>query len=233
MNDLAGKHVLVTGASRGVGAEVAAMMRSRGARLSLFSRTGDEERAHADDSVIVFRGDLTRADDTAKALNIFEQRFGPVDILVNNAGYGRYEPFATSSLKVIEQTIAVNFTGLVRLTHAVLPSMIRRKSGLLIHVASDLGRRRLANMAVYTATKHAVVGFSQALARELRPFGIRSTVVLPGLIDSHFGGRNPGDVDPEQALTPEDVARAIIHIAGSPDSILIDEVSLRSRGQEV
>lgn len=232
--DLSGKHVLITGASRGVGAAATDEFRTRGARLSLFSRSVSVEGhlTNAADLCVV-SGDLISRLDIENAVNQFEDRFGPVDVLINNAGFGRYEPFVESAPETIEQTIATNLTGLVLLTHRVLPAMIKRKSGLIIHIASDLGQRPLANMAVYSATKHAVVGFSQSLARELRSHNVRSTVVLPGLIDSYFGGRSPGEVPQDASLTPEDVARAVVYIAESPDEVLIDEYSFRSRGQDV
>src|SRR5690606_13942336 len=132
----------------------------------------------------------------------------------------------------IEQTIAVNLTGLVLLTHRVLPGMIKQKRGHIIHVASDLGRRPLANMAVYTATKHAVIGFSQSLARELMPHRIRSSIVSPGLIDSTFGGRSKGGVPADKALSCEDVAQLVHFVAMSPEHILVDELSFRSTGQD-
>lgn len=219
MRDMAGKHVLVTGASRGVGAAAAKLLAENGATVSAISRSNGY--------------DLSVVADIERAVSDSEEKHGPIDILINNAGFGKYEPFASSSKSDIRQTIDTNFTGLVLLTHHVVPRMIERRTGHLIHIASDLGHRPLANMAVYAATKHAVVGFSQSLARELRPFGIRSSVLLPGLIDSHFGGRNPGDVSQDVALTCEQVAHAVLYVASAPESLLIEELSLRSRGQDV
>jgi short-subunit dehydrogenase len=229
------KHVVITGASRGLGRALARSFHARGARVSLFARASTEVEAlrqELGERCAAHAGDIRRAADRAAALAHFRSRHGPIDALVNNAGVGAYEPFLTNTAEAIEDTIATNFTALVLLTHAVAAEMVERRRGHLVHVASDLGRRPLANMAVYTATKHAVVGFSQSLARELRTHGVKSTVVNPGIIDTAFGGNVEGSRAGPGALASAELAALIVDAVAMPPHLLVDELSVHALGQD-
>lgn len=226
---------MITGATRGVGRQTARLFHAHGDKVSLLARSAadlDALRRELGSRVASEVADLTDSPSLPRALRSLEAKHGPVDVLVNNAGVGAYKPFAEHSPAEIAQMIATNFTGLVQLTHAVVASMLPRRQGILIHVASDLARRPLGNMAVYTATKHALAGFSQSLARELRTEGIKSILVNPGLIDTAFHGGSEGDLAGDGALAAREVADAIFYVANTPGRVLIDELSLHKMGQD-
>lgn len=229
------QHVLVTGASRGLGRALAIAFHEAGARVSAVAR---DERALAE--LAAERGpdfawarlDLSRPEGFEAALRPLQERFGPVEVLINNAGVGAYKPFLESSPAELSDQMAVNFLGLVLLTRALVPEMVARGRGHLVHVASDLARKPLANMAVYAATKHALAGFSQSLARELREAGVKSTLVNPGIVNTHFGGRSPSAETQPWELDPARVAELVVHLVRLPPGLLVDEVSLHALGQD-
>ncbi|MBI3950919.1 MAG: SDR family oxidoreductase [Acidobacteria bacterium] len=232
---LSDSHVVITGASRGLGRAIARVFHRTGARVSLTSRSEADLKQLADElsaQCIIYPADLRNKNEIAACLNHFRMAHGPVDILINNAGVGAYRPFIECSEEEILETLELNLVGLVMVTRAVVEEMIERRRGQLIHIASDLGRKPLAKMAVYTATKHGVVGFSQSLARELKEYGIKSMVLTPGIIDTYFAGRKEGDLAGPGALTPEAVAEAVLFVASQPPHVLIDELSVHPIGQE-
>lgn len=229
------RHVLITGAGKGVGRQVAQLFHAQGDKVSLMARTEGDLASLARElgtRAFAHPADLTDPKSVARALQAFEKAHGPVDVLVNNAGVGAYKAFVAHEEAEIQRMIDTNFTGLVLLTHAVVKSMVPRKTGTLIHVASDLARRPLANMAVYAATKHALAGFSQSLARELRTHNVKSVLVNPGLIDTAFHGGSEGDLRGDGALSAKEVAETILFVANSPARVLLDEVSVHKMGQD-
>ncbi|MFT5145084.1 MAG: short-subunit dehydrogenase [Rhodothermales bacterium] len=115
----------------------------------------------------------------------------------------------------------------------MLPKMVSRNNGYILNVASDVGRRAISNMAPYVAAKHGVVGFSGSLYREVREYGIKVTVLLPGIIDTHFGGTAPGSRDHHWSMKPEEVAQARLQLVQQPGNLVLDEVTLHALGQDI
>lgn len=235
MSNLENTHIIITGASRGLGRALAELLHKEGARVSLFARNSNDLSALAQslgERVAIHAGDVSNASDIEAALRTFRAAHGPVDVLINNAGFGSYKPFHECDIEELVRQIDVNVSGLVRWSHAVAGEMIARRSGTMVHVASDLARKPLANMAVYTATKHAVAGFSQSLARELRHHGVRSVLFNPGIINTHFGGNAPRPVAEDWQLDPTDAARAVQFLISQPPGVLIDELAIHPLGQD-
>ncbi len=228
-------HVLITGASRGVGRAIARAFHKAGARVSLVARTERDLKKLADElgeRCAWFAADLRKPREIDACLEHFRRQFGPVDVLVNNAGVGAYKPFAETSEAEIIETLEIGLTSVVLMTRAVVKEMMERKRGTIIHIASDLGRRPLAKMSVYVAAKHGVVGFSQSLARELKEYGVKSMALTPGIIDSHFGGRAEGQIAEPYALKPETIAQTVLWMASQPAHVILDEVSIHATGQD-
>jgi NADP-dependent 3-hydroxy acid dehydrogenase YdfG len=144
----------------------------------------------------------------------------------------RYADLTEWSIEEIDQTIDVNLKGTIYATYAVLPSMLERGSGHIINIASDVGRRPIPKMAPYVAAKHAVVGFSGSILREVKDRGVKVTVVLPGIIDTFFGGNTEGARNEHWALRPEHTASVLLQIALQPGNVLLDEVTIHPLGQE-
>jgi len=179
--NVTGKHVLVTGAASGIGRATAVELAKRGARLSLVdidARRLEETRRLLPTDATVYEVDIADAD----AVTAFAEAVPPVDILVNNAGVAVVAPFAETSAEDWAWMAGVNLFGPLRLTRALLPSMIARGSGHLVFVASLGGLIAAPKMTLYSTTKFAIVGFGEALRLELAGTGVDVTVVCPGYV---------------------------------------------------
>lgn len=186
---LSGKIVWITGASSGIGAAMAREFAALGAVPILTARS--EEKLRQISSGIAGEHnwlplDVTSADDVGRvALEIVKQ-YGRIDILVNNAGYGVFETFVEASLATIEDMMDVNYMGTVRCTKAALPYMLKAGSGHIVNIASMAGKIGSAKSSGYSATKHAVLGFTNCLRQELIGTGVHISAVNPGPVDTPF-----------------------------------------------
>jgi short-subunit dehydrogenase len=220
--------VVVTGGSRGIGLAIAGEALSRGARVGLISRSAtDLERAeswlrdtHAvtdtravSDRVITAVADVAVRSELEAALDEIAAGLGPVDVLVNNAGTGAYGKFVGGDLDALERALRVNFLGTVYGTRAVLPGMLERRRGHVVNISSVAGRVATPGESAYSASKFAVVGFTQCVAIELRDSTVGISMILPGPVDTsrHFGddGRSGGSFPP--TVPAERVARATLN----------------------
>ena len=209
---------LVTGASSGIGEAFARRLAERGDDLVLVARNGgrlhalaDELKGHYGTATEVIAADLTDPDQ----LVIVEKRLGddqhPVDILVNNAGFGTSGDFATLPIEGEVNELDLNIAALVRLSHAALGSMIERRSGAILNVASVAAFQPAPRSATYAATKAFVLSFSESLHEEVKGAGIKVSCLCPGFTHSNFHAR--ADIDKEIVpgplwLTADAVARA-------------------------
>ena len=185
--------VLITGASSGIGRELAKRFAADGSRLALLARSGGELQTLAEElrsrhktDARIFTVDLARPDSPAQVLNHLRAAGLKVDVLVNNAGFGAQGRFSDISLERQLQMIQVNMTCLVHLTHLLLPEMMQRNHGGLLNVASTAAFQPGPFMAVYYATKSFVLHFSEALAEELRGTGIAVSALCPGPTRTRF-----------------------------------------------
>lgn len=229
------RHILITGASRGLGRHLAFKLHEQGARLSLLARNLkhlEEIKQQLGRKVSIYAVDLCNRKDMEDAVRYIEYRQGDVEVLINNAGGAVYQPFEEADRDTLDYTMRINFDALVHITRSVVGKMKANGAGMILNVASDLARRPLANMATYTAAKHAVAGFSQSLTRELAPHNIGVMLLNPGLIDSTFGGRQQGDISAPYALNPDDVSDVILFMLTRPAYVIMDEVSLHPAKQE-
>lgn len=184
-----GAVVAVTGASRGIGEAVARAVTRRGARVGLMARSEDALARLLDDlngRGVAVTVDVTDPHQVTAAIDRITDTLGPIDVLVNNAGVGAYGPVATTDLETFERLMRVNYLGTVYATKAVLPAMLSRSSGVVVTVASVAGRMAAPLEAAYSASKFAVVGFSEALAAEVAPRGVRVALVNPGPVATGF-----------------------------------------------
>jgi len=186
---LEGRVVLISGASRGVGAELARQAVAKGALVALIARTtSDLEalRSELGDACVIATADVSSYDEVVTAVGKLTAELGRVDVLVNNAGIGLYGAFLDAEVADVERLMRVNYLGVVHLLKAVLPGMVERRRGHVVTIGSIAGRIGAPFEAAYSATKFAVAGLTEALSVELAPFGIDATLISPGPIDTPF-----------------------------------------------
>jgi short-subunit dehydrogenase len=141
------------------------------------------------------------------------QAFGRVDILINNAGIGMRKPFVETSLETVEEIMRTNYLGMIYCTHAVLPSMIARRSGHIVNVSSIAGIAGFLNLGAYCASKFAMNGFSESLYHELKPHGIHVSVICPGPVRTNFNRPFAGEAPQAPSwltVEPEFISRAVL-----------------------
>lgn len=190
--NLSGLHVVVTGASSGIGEAVARELARAGARLSLVARRKERLEALAAEarnlgapSASVFPADLSRAGTAGPLGTGIEQAAGPVDILVNNAGIsGGVSTFADANPKDLRDAIEVNFAAPVELARAVLPGMISRRKGVIVSVSSGFAFVAVPGSAIYCATKRALSMLDDVLRAETHGTGVGILSVYPGPVDT-------------------------------------------------
>ncbi|WP_114497131.1 SDR family NAD(P)-dependent oxidoreductase [Fontibacillus phaseoli] len=212
------KVIVVTGASSGIGALAAQMLSAQGATVVLAARSGEKLKAVSSGMMGPSRILELNVGDDASVEAGFRQiyaEFGRVDCLVNNAGYGKFAYFDDMPLQEFDDMMNVNYMGMVRCTKAVLPHMKDARFGRIVNVASIAGKIGTSKSTSYTATKHAVIGFSSALRQEVREYGITVSTINPGPIDTPFFTL----ADPEGnyvnnvkwfMMKPERVAKAMV-----------------------
>ena len=229
-----GKVALVTGASRGIGREIALTLAREGASVGVNHLPDAEQAALAATLVdeirtlgpraVALPADVTDAAAVRQAVRALVEAFGRVDVLVTNAGIIHRQPLVDVSEADWARVIAVNLTGTFNAIQAVLPHLIRQRSGKIVTVASELALIGRAGAAAYAASKAGVIGLTKSAARELSPLGINVNAVAPGPTDTDMLRLNPQFRDENKANVPlgrwghpRDVARTVLFLA-SDDS---------------
>ena len=191
---LKGKVILITGASSGFGEEAARLFARQGASVVLAARRIDRlqelvARIHAEGGeAMATPVDVTNGADVQNMVKSVIENYERIDILFNNAGFGRLDWLENlDPVRDIRTQVAVNLTGLIEVTHAVLPLMITQKSGQIINMSSVAGWLGSPLYTVYAATKFGVRGFTDALRREVSCYGIKVTGIYPGPASTEFG----------------------------------------------
>ena len=214
--ELRGAVAVVTGASSGIGEATAVELARRGVKVVLAARRLDrlEELAdrieRAGGTALAMRCDVGAPDQLESLPAVVAEAIGPCDILVNNAGVPGGGTFAELDYQQIEQIVRVNVLGVIYGTRAFLPGMLKRGRGHIVNVASLAGRFAVPGAAVYSATKHAVVAFSEALDYETQPEGVRITSVNPGLVATEMFRHE--SLHPRLVMRAERVANAIVRV---------------------
>ncbi len=244
---LEGRVALVSGASSGIGEATALALAAQGARVAVAARRRDRLDALAGrigaegGEALVVVADFAKEAQAQRAVAETEAHFGRLDILVNNAGVMYLEPVDSADLGRWRHMLELNVLGLIAATQAALPGMRRRRGGHIVNVASTAGRLATANAAGYAATKFGVVGFSEALRKEVYKDNIRVTVIEPGLVETELREHiaHPATqqainawADSIRQLQGADIANAIVFCVTQPDHVNINEILVRPTDQE-
>lgn len=225
---------IVTGAGKGIGRGIALKLAREGHNVIITSRTESEliiaqkeiESNGVESSYFV--GDVTDVDFVSSIVKNTLERFGKIDHLINNAGFGIFKNLVDSRLEEFQSQVNTNLFGVYNFCKAVLPGMIEKRKGSIINISSLAGKNFFAGGTMYTATKHALMGFSKSLMMEVREYNIRVAVVCPGSVETNFGSKSENSpISKGEILKPEDVADTVAAIIKLPVRALISEVELR------
>lgn len=225
---LKGKTMVITGASSGLGYEMAKLAAKEGAQLVLLARRLDRlerlkqkiEQDFATKNVFVYSMDVSKRTDVEQVFAEIFTRFGSIDVLINNAGFGVFDYAHQAKWEDTEAMFQVNVLGVIACTEMVMKEMQTRKSGHIINIASQAGKMATPKSSVYAATKHAVLGYTNSLRMELARDNVHVTAVNPGPIATDFfTTADPSGAYVENVgrwmLQPEKVAKAIIEAIGT------------------
>lgn len=244
--NIEGKVVVITGASSGLGEATARYLSERGAKVVLGARRAERIQSLAADLVskggqaVAVVTDVTRHEDVKALVDTAVQTFGRVDVLINNAGLMPHSPLERLKIDDWDRTIDVNIKGVLYGIAAALPHMKSQKSGHIINVSSVAGRTVRPGSAVYAATKSAVLMISEGLRQEVKPYGLRTTVISPGAVATDLPGSiTEPDVAgfvskfyEEIAIPAESFARAVAFAISQPPEVDINEILFRPTRQE-
>jgi NAD(P)-dependent dehydrogenase (short-subunit alcohol dehydrogenase family) len=228
MASLTGKVAFVTGGSRGIGLATAKAFADGGASVAV---TGtDQGRLDAavqaiGKNALGIRADVRKYADIEAALSQTVSTFGGLDVIVNNAGVGVFRSVSEMSVEEWHRIIDTNLSGVFYCCRAALPHLKTRGGGWIINISSLASKNAFVNGAAYCASKSALNSFSEALMQEVRYDGVRVAYVLPGSVNTGFGGLS--NTKSEWALMPDDVARVIVDLVEHPSRSLPSRVEIR------
>ncbi len=225
MPGLAGKVAVVTGASSGIGAAVATALAGEGVRMALLARRKDrlenlfEEIRRRGGDALACSVDVTDQAAVRAAMESVLGQWGRIDLLINNAGQGLVAPFEKTTAEELRALLEVNLVGVLTVTQAVLPAMLRARSGHIINVGSVAGRRGVPFRSAYSATKFGLVGLTECMRQDLKEDGIHVSLVYPIYTETEFHDVETKKVAPVRhgpVQSAEHVARAILRCARRP-----------------
>ncbi len=230
--DLAGQVAIITGASRGIGRELALTLASAGMEVGITAR-GQEALDEVAAEVrqrgrrcVAVAIDIAEPEGVARLVGRVLDELGRIDVLINNAGIGARGTVETLALEDWQRVLATNLTGPFLCSRAVLPAMKQQGSGAIINISSGAGKTGYAGMAAYCASKFGLQGFTESLAAEVGDAGIKVSTIFPGTTVTGFGGDRPRRKPGVKVLFPEDVAAAVLYLVRQSRQAWTSELTL-------
>jgi NADP-dependent 3-hydroxy acid dehydrogenase YdfG len=243
--NIAGKVVVITGASSGLGEATARRLAGEGAKLILGARRLDRLQALAEELKLgpdaVVRTDVTDHEQVKRLVDAAVAKHGRIDVIINNAGLMPLSPLERGKIEDWDRMIDVNLKGVLYGIAAALPHMTRQKGGHIINVSSVAGHKVRPGSAVYAATKAAVRMLSEGLRQEVKPYNIRTTVISPGAVQSELPqsvtetdvAKGIEDFYGAYAIPADSFARMVAFAMSQPDDVDVNEILFRPTAQEL
>ena len=232
VSNLEGKVAIVTGAGRGIGRSIALALARSGARVALAARSADElqsvleEIETAGGKAACLPADVGSEQEAVALVRKTVEQFHRLDVLVNNAGTGVFGPLAETSTEAWDNVMRVNARGPFILCREAIPHLAKQKRSYIVNISSVVGVKAYENQSVYTASKHALMGMTKVLAREVRDLGIRVHAVCPGGVDTELVGSARPDLDTSVLMQPEEIADVVLFLVTREGNAVIDEIHL-------
>ena len=222
--ELINKTAIVTGGTRGIGRAIAKALVNAGVKVAITARNEDDI-ANAVSELGAVSGYVCDVRDYDQVRAVFA-KIGGVDILVNNAGIGMFASVESMSPDDFRAVLETNLFGVFYCCHEAIPLMKQRGGGYIINISSLAGTNAHPKMAAYNASKFGLNGFSEALMQEVRHDGIKVSYIMPGSVNTEFGGDEPSDEKSWQ-LQPADIAQLVMDLLSYPDRTLPSRVEIR------
>lgn len=242
---LKGKVIIITGASSGIGKATAELLAGEGAKLVLAARRKDRLDEIKDSlpeaCISTIKADVTNFEDVQSVVDFANDKFGRIDVMFNNAGVMPVNPLIKAQRQEWQQILDVNVMGVLNGIAAVLPTMVKQKSGHIIATDSVAGHVVVPNLAVYNGSKFAVRAIMEGLRQEQRENGIKTSIVSPGAVHTElFNSINDpknreAEIETEKSigLDPKQIARAVAYAIDTPADTDVNEIIIRPMGQSV
>ena len=233
-NTLKEKVAVVTGGSRGIGYSIAERLVKEAANVYICGRDAhnlkqslQKLRAHSGARVEGLAADVGRYEDCRKLIHTAAEHFGGIDILVNNAGIGIMKPVDQLTPEDWDATIHTNLSGVFYCCREAIPFMRKRGGGYIFNISSLAGVNPFAGGSAYNASKFGLNGFSEAMMQDVRYDGIRVSYIMPGSVDTDFGGAPGSRRHDSWKLSGEDIAKAVVDLYTYPSTALASRIEMR------
>ena len=226
--DLTNRTAIVTGGTRGIGRAIATSLVAAGVKVAITARS-ERDLSDAVSKLGNAAGYVCDVRDYEQVKSTIAQitaDLGGIDILVNNAGIGIFETVESMIVEDFRAVLETNVFGVFYCCHEVIPVMKRRGGGYIINISSLAGANPHARMAAYNASKFGLNGFSEALMQEVRHDNIKVSYIMPGSVNTEFGGDSPSDENSWQ-LQPADIAQAVMDLLEYPERGLVSRLEIR------
>ncbi len=237
-NLIIGKNVLITGATGGIGKVIALNLAKQGANIILFGGRNKESLSKLCSEILALNVkcaaiplDLSNLNELKSSVQLAKKEMGTIDVLINNAGKAQNTPFSEITYNEYDEIFNVNVKVPYFLTQALLNDLIDSK-GTVINIASVVGHLGYENQNTYTASKHALIGFSKSLATEVYNKGVRVHVISPGGVMTDMIKLTRPDLAGVPMIAPQDIADTIIFLLNKRNGAVIDEIVLHREGKE-